>query len=122
MIKFGSKIFKKQAASKATTHTKNFKTVKMKIGNNNTVVLQRSSMNHILQNHHPKYWTGATGKTIFNPNLSSNQIRSQIVQIINKNKSKINKQGYGTINVKISGQKYRLVVRNNRVSSFYPVK
>ncbi|HBZ09096.1 MAG TPA: hypothetical protein DEO65_04300 [Bacillus bacterium] len=121
VVKFGSKIFKKQPKSKAVNHTKNFKAAKVNLGKNKTVVLQRSSMNHILHMHHPKYWTGAIDKTLFNPNISSGKIRAQIIQILNKNKSQI-KNGYGTINVKIDGQKYRLVVKNYRVTTFYPLK
>jgi hypothetical protein len=78
-------------------------------------------MNHILQRHHPKYWTGAANKTLFNPNISSSKIRAQIIQVLGKNRSKI-KNGYGTINVKIDRQKYRLVVSNYRVTTFYPVR
>lgn len=122
IVKYGSKIFKKQSTSKAINHTKNFTPARINVGNGNTVVLQRSSMNHILQRHHPMYWTGAEDKILLNPNISSSTIRSQIISILNKNKSKINKNGYGTINVKINGQKYRLVVSNNRVTTFYPVR
>lgn len=121
VVKFGSKVFKKQPASKAVNHTKNFKPANVNIGNGNTVVLQRSSMNHILQRHHPNYWAGYTNKTLFNPSISSGKIRAQIIQILNKNRSKI-KNGYGTINVKVEGQIYRLVVSNYRVTTFYPVR
>ncbi|PAE92132.1 hypothetical protein [Shouchella clausii] len=121
VVKYGSKIFKKQPKSKAVNHTKNFTPARVNIGGGNTIVLQRSSMNHILQRHHPKFWTGATNKTLFNPSISSAKIRGQIISIINKNRSKI-KNGYGTINVKIDGQKYRLVISNYRVNTFYPVR
>lgn len=121
VVKFGSKVFKKQPASKAVNHTKKFKAAKVNIGNGNTIVLQRSSMNHILQRHHPSYWAGYTNKTLFNPNISSAKIRSQVIQILNKNKAKI-KNGYGTINVKIDGTTYRLIVKNYRVTTFYPVR
>lgn len=120
VVKFGSKIFKKQPKSKTITHTKNFKPARVNLGKNKTVVIQRSSMNHILMRHHPKYWTGAIDKTLFNPNITSGKIRAQIIQILNKNKSKIKNNGYGTIHVKINGQKYKLVVKNYRVTTFYP--
>lgn len=120
VVKFGSKVFKKQPTSKAVNHTKNFKSANVNIGNGNTVVLQRSSMNHILQRHHPNYWVGYTDKTLFNPNISSGKIRAQIIQILNNNRSKI-KNGYGTINVSIDGKVYRLIVKGYRVTTFYPV-
>lgn len=121
VVKFGTKIFKKQPAKKAQDHNKDFQSAAVNVGNGNTVVLQRSSMDHILQNHHPEFWTGATGKTLFNPAISSYQLRSQMIQILNQNRSKIGANGYGTINVQINGQTYRLVVSNNRVTTFYPV-
>lgn len=122
VVKFGTKIFKKQPATAAEIETATFKSATVSIGNGNTVLLQRSSMVHVLQNHHPLYWTGSTGKTLFNPNISTPQLRSQIIQIINQNRDKISANGYGTINVTIEGQAYRLVVSNNRVTTFYPVE
>lgn len=121
VVKFGNKVFKKQPASKAVNHTKNFQAARVNIGSGNTVSIQRSSMNHVLQRHHPKYWTGDANKILFNPNLTSSKLRAQMITIINNNKSKINK-GYGTINVSIDKQPYRLVVSNYRVTTFYPVR
>ncbi|MDC6266477.1 hypothetical protein [Lysinibacillus fusiformis] len=121
VVKFGTKIFKKQPATAAEVETAAFQSATVSIGNGNTVLLQRSSMVHVLQNHHPLYWTGSTGKTLFNPGITTPQLRSQIIQIINQNRDKIGANGYGTINVMIEGQAYRLVVSNNRVTTFYPV-
>ena len=121
VVKYGSKLFKKQPTSTASNHLKNFQPARVNIGGNNTIVLQKSSMSHILTRHHPKYWTGTIDKTLFNPSISSGKIRSQIITIINRNKSQI-RNGYGTINVKIDGQKYRLVISNYRVNTFYPVR
>ena len=119
-VKFGSKIFKKQPASAAQVETLSFQPATINIGNGNTVLLQRSSMVHILQNHHPRFWTGSTGKTLFNPNITTPQLRSQIIQIINQNRDKIDINGYGRIIVMIEGQAYRLVISKNRVTTFYP--
>ncbi|AHN23941.1 hypothetical protein [Lysinibacillus varians] len=121
VVKFGSRIFKKQPASAAQVETIAFQSATVNIGNGNTVLLQRSSMVHILQQHHPRFWTGSTGKTLFNPNITTSQLRSQIIQILNQNRHKIDLNGYGRINVMIEGQVYRLVVSNNRVTTFYPV-
>ncbi|WP_313894279.1 hypothetical protein [Psychrobacillus sp.] len=119
VVKFGTKIFKKQPAKKSQDHTHDFQPAAVNVGNGNTVVLQRSSMDHILQNHHPEYWTGATGKTLFNPSITSYQLRSQMIQILNQNRHKIDINGYGTIDVYINGQEYRLVVSHNRITTFY---
>lgn len=57
------------AEIETATATATFKSATVSIGNGNTVLLQRSSMVHVLQNHLPLYWTGSTGKTLFNPNI-----------------------------------------------------
>lgn len=78
-------------------------------------------MNHVLVNHHPLYWTGATGKTTFHLNLAVNDVRAKIISIVNANRSTIiNGNGYATLNVSIDGQMYRLVVSNYRINTFYP--
>lgn len=77
-------------------------------------------MNHVLTNHHPLYWTGATGKTTFHYNLAINDVRARIISIVNANRSTIiSRNGYATINVSIDGQMYRLVV-SYRINTFYP--
>lgn len=43
-------------ATAAEIETATFKSATVSIGNGNTVLLQRSSMVHVLQNHHPLYW------------------------------------------------------------------
>lgn len=121
VVKYGAKIFTKQPTTKAVTHTKSWQSAVVNVGNGNSVVIQRNSMVHILQNHHPNFWTGSAGKTLFNPTITTVQLRAKMIQILNQNRSKISQNGYGTINVKIEGQQYRLVVKNNRVSTFYPV-
>ncbi len=60
---------KPATAAEIETATATFKSATVSIGNGNTVLLQRSSMVRVLQNHHPLYWTGSTGKTLFNPNI-----------------------------------------------------
>lgn len=81
----------------------------------------------ILEGHHPTYWTGATGKSMFDPNLSVTDIKNIITSVIRYNKTKINtnlKAGlsenyYQTIN----GVKYRVHINSEGyVSSAYPNK
>ena len=120
VVKVGQKIYKAQKISKAQNALKSFKSANINIGSGKTVVLQKSSMEHILINHHPKYWTGSKDKTLFNPDLSISDIRSMAISIVNKGRSDINSKGYGVITKKVDGQNYKLVVKAFRVTTFYP--
>ncbi|OIB00960.1 hypothetical protein AK95_00655 [Paenibacillus sp. LC231] len=121
VVKVGTRIFTKQAPEKATAALRSFTPTNISIGSGRTVALQNSSMNHVLTNHHPLYWTGATGKTTFHYNLAINDVRARIISIVNANRSTIiSGNGYATINVSIDGQMYRLVVSNYRINTFYP--
>lgn len=121
VVQVGSRTFTKQAPEKAANALRNFTPTNISIGSGRTVALQNSSMNHVLVNHHPLYWTGATGKTTFHLNLAVNDVRAKIISIVNANRSTIiNGNGYATLNVSIDGQMYRLVVSNYRINTFYP--
>lgn len=125
-MKIGTKTFyakSKDAAKKATV---NFSNLTINVGTKN-VYFTRAKMRHILEGHHPTYWTGATGKSMFDPNLSVTDIKNIITSVIRYNKTKINtnlKAGlsenyYQTIN----GVKYRVHINSEGyVSSAYPNK
>lgn len=84
-------------------------------------------MQHILQNHHPNYWTGKSGKSMFDPKLNVNDVKNIVTNTINSNKTKIGnalKKGE-SINVykTINGVKYRVhIAKNGYVSTAHPVK
>lgn len=121
VVKVGTRTFTKQAPEKAATALKSFSPTNISIGSGRTVAIQNSSMNHVLTNHHPLYWTGATGKTTLHYNLTINDVRARIISIVNANKSTIiNGNGYATLPVSIDGQMYKLIVSNYRINTFYP--
>lgn len=74
-------------------------------------------MQHILLNHHPNYWTGKGGKSMFDPKLNVNDVKNIVTNTINSNKIKIGnalKKGE-SINVyeTINGVKYRVHIAKN---------
>ncbi|MFP3719225.1 hypothetical protein [Niallia circulans] len=83
-------------------------------------------MQHILQNHHPSYWTGKSGKSMFDPSLSVNQVKNIVTNVINSNKTTIGnalKKG-NSVNVykTINGIKYKVNIgKDEYVKSAYPV-
>lgn len=121
VVKVGNKIYKAQKITKAQNALKNFKPANIDLGGGKKVVLQKSSMEHILINHHPDYWTGSKDKTLFNPDLSIQEIRSMVISIINKGRSEIDSKGYGKIEKKVDGQLYRVIIKAYRVTTFYPI-
>lgn len=125
VLKIGKKVFQqksKEVARKATINFTNFST---KAGGKN-VSFTKSKMQHILQNHHPNYWTGKGGKSMFDPKLNVNDVKSIVTGAINQNKTKIGnalKKGesvniYRTVN----GIKYKVHIgKDGYVKSAYPV-
>lgn len=126
VLKIGKKVFQqksKDAAKKATTNFKNFST---KAGGKD-INFTKAKMQHILQNHHPNYWTGKSGKSMFDPKLNVNDVKNIVTNTINSNKTKIGnalKKGE-SINVykTINGVKYKVhIAKNGYVSTAHPVK
>lgn len=124
-LKIGKKTFlakSKDASKKATANFTNFTA---KVGSEK-VYFTKAKMQHILQGHHPNYWTGKGGKSMFDPDFSVNQVKNIVTNVINSNKTKIStalSKGkpvdiYKTIN----GIKYKVHIgKDGYVKSAYPV-
>lgn len=126
VIKIGSRSFKEVSGKVAKSALKNFKDYKVKAGKYN-ITVTKSRMSHVLKNHHPRYWTGAKEKSMFDPDLSINDIKNIINTVIRKNSSKIEKgiknREKTEVYSKIKGVKYKVVVTKDKgISSAYPVK
>ena len=83
-------------------------------------------MEHILQNHHPKYWIGENRKTFFDPDFSVNDIKNIVTNVINSNKKNIknNLEKGKKVNVfkKINGVEYQVHIgKDGYVKSAYPI-
>lgn len=51
------------------------------------VVLSKAKMQHILQSHHPSYWIGAKGKSMFDPSLNVNNIKNIVNSVVRMGKN-----------------------------------
>ncbi|MCM3178556.1 hypothetical protein [Cytobacillus horneckiae] len=83
-------------------------------------------MEHILKNHHPKYWTGSSNKSFFDSDLSVSSVKSIVTNVINSNKTKIKdalKAGKSVDVFKtINGVKYKVNIgKDGYVKTAYPV-
>lgn len=125
ILKIGSRSFKQVSSKVAKSALKNFKSYTVKAGKYK-ITVSKGRMSHILENHHPRYWTGKKGKSMFDPDLSINDIKNIINTTIRKNASKIEKgiKNGDKVNAeaKVSGIKYRVVVTKDKtIQSAFPI-
>lgn len=89
----------------------------------NIITIDRSSMAHILERHHPSYWNGTekAAQTFFDKNMTISDIENAIKSVLSQNavllrSGKINGQITGVVN----GRTYVLGLRDGVVGQFYP--
>lgn len=125
VLKIGKKTFIAKSKSAAKSATANFTNFTANVGSKK-VYFTKAKMQHVLQGHHPSYWTGKGGKSMFDPNLNVNQVKNIVTNTISSNKTKINnalKKGtkvdiYKTIN----GVKYKVHIgKDGYVKTAHPV-
>ncbi|WP_203362902.1 hypothetical protein [Bacillus sp. REN10] len=125
VFKIGKKTYQAVSGKAAKKAVATFVDASIDVGSKH-VKFTKAKMEHILKNHHPNYWTGNTGKSMFDPDLTVSDIKNIVINVIRSNKKEINsslKQGKG-INVqsKIKGIKYEVRInKDGHVSSAYPV-
>lgn len=125
VLKIGKRTFfskSKDAAKKAVV---NFTDVTIDVGAGKRVYFTKANMRHILERHHPNYWTGNEGKTFFDPDLSVNDIKNIVTTVINNNKSAIsrqlNKQEGIKVRAKVNRVEYEVYInKHGHVNSAYP--
>lgn len=126
------KTYQEKSASASIKATATFKTFSVKVGQGQTVKLQKERMQHILQRHHLTYWTGQTKQKndFFDPSLTPNDIRAAIAKVVQKNKSTIsNKMKTHTANkpfvvkAKYHGYNYAVeITKSGKIVTAYPNK
>ncbi|MFJ7661621.1 hypothetical protein ACIQXW_04390 [Lysinibacillus sp. NPDC097162] len=98
----------------------------MDVGGGKKVYFTKAKMRHILENHHPNYWTGNEGKSFFDPDLSVNDIKNIVTTVINKNKVAISRQLNRMegieVRAEVNGIEYKVKLnRHGHVNSAFPV-
>ena len=90
------------------------------------VTLDKSSIKHILERHHPRFWDGSLKKsqTFFPRNMSIDEIRSTIGDVLAQNRDQIaaiGPNGTGQIRGCVNGIWYTLGLQRGRVGQFFPI-
>ncbi|MEV1172526.1 LamG-like jellyroll fold domain-containing protein [Nonomuraea sp. NPDC049784] len=93
---------------------------------NQTLLLDKKGMAHILARHHPKYWDGSvkSSQSFFDGKMSISDIENIIMQVMQANRSTLlqrGSRGMYQISAEVNGMKYVLGLNNGRVGQFYPV-
>ncbi|MFD1116916.1 RHS repeat-associated core domain-containing protein [Sphaerisporangium aureirubrum] len=101
-----------------------FNSVRMRFGNE-TFLLDKKGMDHILKRHHPKYWDGSqkAEQTFFDESMSVEDVTKAIGAIMRQNRSVLLQKGTSRtfqITGKINGITYVLGIKNGRIGQFYP--
>lgn len=125
-MKIGAKTFIAVSNSVSKKATVNFVNSNIAVGSSK-VVLSKAKMQHILQSHHPSFWTGAKGKSMFDPSLSVNNIKNIVNSVVRQNSSTISRnlaKGIGSdVRGTVNGVNYFVRIgKNGYVQSAYPVR
>ncbi|WP_450152388.1 polymorphic toxin-type HINT domain-containing protein [Streptomyces dioscori] len=93
---------------------------------NETFLLDKKGMQHILTRHHPKYWDGSTKKqqSFFDSKMSVGDVQGAIGQVMKQNRDRLlekGSKGMYQMTGKVDGVDYVLGMNKGRVGQFYPV-
>ncbi|MGE7839710.1 SAR2788 family putative toxin [Lysinibacillus sp. NPDC093712] len=126
ILQIGKRSFYSKSKDAAKKAVANFTDITLDVGGGKKVYFTKAKMRHILENHHPNYWTGNEGKSFFDPDLSVNDIKNIVTTVIDKNKFAISRRLIDgkDINVfaKVNGIEYKVAINKyGHVSSAYPV-
>jgi RHS repeat-associated protein len=92
---------------------------------NQSLLLDKKGMTHILTRHHPKYWDGTTKKTqsFFDSTMSVADVQDAISQVLRQNRAMLIRRGsQGSYQIRgtVNGVDYVLGMNRGRVGQFYP--
>ncbi|WP_260440967.1 pre-toxin TG domain-containing protein [Parageobacillus thermoglucosidasius] len=116
----------KAEPSKVVNVLANFQSKKFVV-DNQTFLLDKRGMKHILERHHPKYWDGSikAKQTFLRKNMSIDEIVNAIETIIRQNRDTLLKNGT-TFSYQIKGTyngiEYVVGFNKGRVGQFYPLE
>jgi hypothetical protein len=93
---------------------------------NQTVLLDKKGMSHILERHHPKMWDGSVKarQSFFDESMSIDDVQHAIEGVLKQNRDEIINSGWKNkqqIRGKVNGVEYVLGFNKGRVGQFYPV-
>ncbi|GHE83706.1 hypothetical protein GCM10018772_02740 [Streptomyces fumanus] len=93
---------------------------------NETFLLDKKGMEHILTRHHPKMWDGSVKaqQSFFDPKMSVADVQDAIGQVMRQNRDALvqrGSRGMYQIQGKVNGVDYVLGMNKGRVGQFYPV-
>jgi hypothetical protein len=125
VLKIGKRTFYSKSKDAAKKAVANFTDITLDVGGGKKVYFTKANMRHILERHHPDYWTGKEKKTFFDPDLSVNDIKNIVTTVINNNKSAIsrqlNKQEGIKVRAKVNRVEYEVYInKHGHVNSAYP--
>ncbi|MFJ7647610.1 SAR2788 family putative toxin [Lysinibacillus sp. NPDC097279] len=126
VLKIGKRTFFSKSKDAAKKAVANFTDITLDVGGGKKVYFTKAKMRHILENHHPNYWTGNEKKSFFDPDLSVNDIKNIVTTVIDKNKFAISRSLNNSQSIrvhgKVNGINYRVYVdKDGTISSAYPV-
>lgn len=126
ILKIGKRSFYSKSKDAAKKAVANFTDITLDVGGGKKVYFTKAKMRHILERHHPNYWTGKENKSFFDPDLSVNDIKNIVIKVINKNKltisKQLNKQQKISVRAKVNGIEYEVNFNGHgHVSTAYPV-
>jgi Pre-toxin TG len=116
----------KAEPSKVVNVLANFQSKKFVV-DNQTFLLDKRGMKHILERHHPEYWDGSikAKQTFLRKNMSIDEIVNAIETIIRQNRDTLLKNGT-TFSYQIKGTyngiEYVVGFNKGRVGQFYPLE
>ena len=106
---------------------KNFRPKNYRAGNH-TFKLTKERMKHIMESHHPKYWSGKglskKRNDFFKHNTSTKHIESAIKSVFKQNQSKIAKLSvnqHGKFRGTYKGKTYELGIQPGKIGTFHPI-
>ncbi|MFJ5763988.1 SAR2788 family putative toxin [Lysinibacillus sp. NPDC093210] len=126
ILQIGKRSFYSKSKDAAKKAVANFTDITLDVGGGKKVFFTKAKMRHILERHHPNYWTGKENKSFFDPDLSVNDIKNIVITVINKNKltisKQLNKQQKISVRAKVNGIEYEVNFNGHgHVSTAYPV-
>nr|QIZ01920.1 hypothetical protein HEP87_33915 [Streptomyces sp. S1D4-11] len=92
---------------------------------NQSFLLDKKGMEHILTRHHPNYWDGSVKSTqsFFDSGMSIDDVQGAIGQVMQQNRDTLlqrGSQGMYQIRGNVNGVDYVLGMNRGRVGQFYP--
>ena len=122
--KITKKGIKKAIPSKVVNALRNYKSKFWRVSNQ-TLLLDKKGMKHILERHHPLYWNGTVKATqsFLDKKMTVKDIQDVVGKIIAQNRNKVITKGTNSlyqISGVVDGKKYVVGISKGRIGQFYP--